>query len=203
GGSFPDVRPLGLGCNFSGQSYPPEGTVATIFSHKRPTIAGFAQPGPAPPGASPTLSPCIPPQRRTTHARRRRSHRFRGRSAAHPEAQARRSWLIRSRIRANSCCGTATSANWKVRYLAWATTLAPILISFSRSVVSIQPWIGLGSTSCRRKLARLYARANGCSHAALSWNRRKVTGGLAREEHGENPAGEPADRRREAVKTAW
>src|SRR5262249_22965911 len=46
------------------------GTVATIFSHKRPTIAGFSQPGPAPPGASPTLSPRIPPQRRATHSRR-------------------------------------------------------------------------------------------------------------------------------------
>src|SRR5262249_23657902 len=63
-------------------------------------------------------------------------------------------------------------ANWKMTYWAWATTLAPILISFSRSVVSVQPWIGLGSTSCRRKLARLYARGNSCSRAALSLNRR-------------------------------
>jgi hypothetical protein len=30
-----------------------------------------------------------------------------------------------------------------VRYLAWATTLAPILTNFSRSVVSVQSWRGL------------------------------------------------------------
>src|SRR5262249_30677312 len=48
------------------------------------------------------------------------------------------------RIRANSLLGTATCARWKVMYLAWATTLAPILISFSRSVVSAQSRIGLG-----------------------------------------------------------
>jgi hypothetical protein len=28
-------------------------------------------------------------------------------------------------------------------YLAWATTLAPILISFSRSLISVRPWIGM------------------------------------------------------------
>ena len=90
----------------------------------------------------------------------------------HPEAHASRSRPIRSRIAANSWRGTATSANWKMMYLACATTLAPILTSFSRSVVSVQPWIGFGSTSCRRKLARLYARANNCNRAALSLKRR-------------------------------
>jgi hypothetical protein len=38
--------------------------------------------------------------------------------------------------------------------------LAPILISFARSVVSVQPRIGSGSTSCRGKLARLQAGAS-------------------------------------------
>ena len=36
----------------------------------------------------------------------------------------------------NSSLGTATSANWNVTYRPWFTTLAPILTSFSRSVVS-------------------------------------------------------------------
>src|SRR6516225_1433234 len=89
-----------------------------------------------------------------------------------PEAQVGHKRAIRSKIWANNCRGTVPSASWKVRYLAWATTLAPILISFSRSVVSVQPLIGLGSTSCRRKLARLYAKANNCNRAALSMNRR-------------------------------
>jgi len=57
-------------------------------------------------------------------------------------------------------------------YFACVTTFAPILISVSRSVVSVQPWIALGSTSCRRKLARLYAKANSCNRAALSLKRR-------------------------------
>jgi hypothetical protein len=52
--------------------------------------------------------------------------------------------------------------------LACLTTFAPILTSFSRNVLSVQPWIGLGSTSCRRKLARLYAKPNICSRASLS-----------------------------------
>jgi hypothetical protein len=32
-------------------------------------------------------------------------------------------------------------------YLAWATTLVPILINFSRSVVSVQPWVDFGRTT--------------------------------------------------------
>jgi len=36
----------------------------------------------------------------------------------------------------NSSLGTATSANSNVTYRPWLTTLAPIFISFSRSVVS-------------------------------------------------------------------
>src|SRR5262249_13338271 len=72
----------------------------------------------------------------------------------HPEAHASRSRPIRSTMAANSMRGTATSASWKTRYLACETTLATILTNFSRSVVGVQPWIGLGSTNCRRKLPR-------------------------------------------------
>ena len=45
---------------------------------------------------------------------------------------------------ANNFRGTATSASWNVTYLAWCTTFAPILISFSRSVVSVQCCTDLG-----------------------------------------------------------
>ena len=51
--------------------------------------------------------------------------------------------------------GTATSAIWKVTYRPWATTLAPILTSFSRIVVSDQCSISFGNASVRMKLARL------------------------------------------------
>jgi hypothetical protein len=33
--------------------------------------------------------------------------------------------------------GTATSAIWKTTFFEWRTTLAPILINFSRNVVSV------------------------------------------------------------------
>ena len=46
-------------------------------------------------------------------------------------------WM-RSRMAANRSRGTATSASWNVTYLACRTTFAPILISFSRSVVNDQ-----------------------------------------------------------------
>ena len=47
----------------------------------------------------------------------------------------RRRSSIRLRIFRNSSLGTATSANWNVTYRPCRTTFAPILISFSRSVV--------------------------------------------------------------------
>src|SRR6516162_11316717 len=80
---------------------------------------------------------------------------FRCRSTVHPEAHASPSRLIRFTIAVKSGRGTDTSASWNTRYLACDTTFAPILTNFSRIVVSVQLWIGLGSTSCRRKLARL------------------------------------------------
>jgi len=49
--------------------------------------------------------------------------------------------LIRFRIAANNARGTATSANWKATYFECCVTFAPILISFSRRVVSVQ-WLG-------------------------------------------------------------
>ncbi len=45
---------------------------------------------------------------------------------------------IRPRIFWNKLLNTATSSNWKVTYLPWRTTLAPIFTNFSRSVVSDQ-----------------------------------------------------------------
>jgi len=59
------------------------------------------------------------------------------------------------RIAANTERGTATSASWNVTTFAWLTTFAPILISFSRSVVRLQGFTSRGSASCRRKFARL------------------------------------------------
>jgi hypothetical protein len=48
------------------------------------------------------------------------------------------SGAMRSRIAANKFRVTTTSARWKNTYFACRVTLAPILISFSRSVVSDQ-----------------------------------------------------------------
>ena len=45
---------------------------------------------------------------------------------------------IGRRISRNRFLGAATSANWKVTYRPWLSTLAPIFTSFSRSVVSDQ-----------------------------------------------------------------
>jgi hypothetical protein len=47
---------------------------------------------------------------------------------------------IRSRIAANNRRDTATSASWNVTYLACRVTLAPILTSLSRNVVSEAQW---------------------------------------------------------------
>ena len=52
------------------------------------------------------------------------------------------------------------SAIWNVTYLACRTTFAPILISFSRSVVNDQCLTDLGSANLRKKFPRLYASAN-------------------------------------------
>ena len=46
-------------------------------------------------------------------------------------------------------------ASWNVTARAWCTTFAPILISFSRSVVSVHDRTDRGSASCRKKLAKL------------------------------------------------
>ncbi len=72
-------------------------------------------------------------------------------------------WM-RSRIPANKSRGTATSAIWRITYPESVTTLAPILISFSRSVVNDQCFTDLGGARRRRKFPRLYARAS-------SWTR--------------------------------
>jgi hypothetical protein len=49
----------------------------------------------------------------------------------------------------------ATSASWKMTLRLWRTTLAPILISFSRKVVNDQCSTASGNASVRRKLPRL------------------------------------------------
>src|SRR5262249_11700917 len=89
-----------------------------------------------------------------------------------PEAQVAHKRALRSRIRANNCRATATSASGTRRDCEGLTTLAPSLISCSSSVVSVEPRIGWGRTSCPRKLARWYAKANRCNRAVLSWKRR-------------------------------
>ena len=63
---------------------------------------------------------------------------------------------------------TPTSAIWKNTYFEWRTTFAPILISFSRIVVIVQCFTGAGNTSRRRKLPRVYARANSWRRTWLS-----------------------------------
>ncbi len=75
---------------------------------------------------------------------------------------------ILSRIVRNNSRETATSAIWKITCRAWRTTFAPILISFSRSVVSVQCRTACGSTACRRKLPKLYASTNSCNRTWLS-----------------------------------
>ncbi len=52
---------------------------------------------------------------------------------------------MRARIAAKNFRGTATSAIWKITYPECVTTLAPILISFSRSVVNDQCFTGEGA----------------------------------------------------------
>ncbi len=66
-------------------------------------------------------------------------------SSAYAGAGLRRRSSIRLRIFRNKFLGTATSANWKVTYRPSLTTLAPIPISFSRSVVSDQCSASSGS----------------------------------------------------------
>jgi hypothetical protein len=88
-----------------------------------------------------------------------------------------RNWAILSRMAANSCRGIATSAIWNVTYWACRTTLAPILISFSRNVVRVHWLILLGRASVRRKFPRLYANAKSWSRTSLSrksWHESRV-----------------------------
>ena len=61
---------------------------------------------------------------------------------------------MRSRMLRKSHRGTATSAIWKMTYRAWVTTLAPILISFSRNVVSDQCFTDRGETRDSHLLLR-------------------------------------------------
>ena len=62
---------------------------------------------------------------------------------------------IRSRIAANNFRVIATSASWNVTYFACRVTFAPILMSFSRMVVSDHCFTSWGNANRRKKLARL------------------------------------------------
>ena len=67
---------------------------------------------------------------------------------AHPDdgwKASDRSRTILATIAANNSRGTATSASWNVTYFECRTTLAPILMSFSRNVVNDQWRILLGT----------------------------------------------------------
>jgi hypothetical protein len=67
---------------------------------------------------------------------------------------------MRSRISQKSTLGTTTSAIWNTTYRECLTTLAPILISFSRSVLSDRFFTDLGNARRLKKLPKLYANAN-------------------------------------------
>src|SRR4051812_28834410 len=143
-----------------------------MFPQKTPPQPAPSRPEATPPNAPPWLMRRNRPARRTSDAQGRRPHGIVKRGEPHPEAHGSRSRPIRSRIAAKSWRGTATSASWKMTYLACATTLAPIFTSFSRKVVRFQLRIDRGSANCHSEFARLYARANRCSRAALSLKRR-------------------------------
>jgi hypothetical protein len=59
------------------------------------------------------------------------------------------------RIFWNICRDTATLASWNVTQRPWLTTLAPILISLSRRLVSDHGSAALGIASVRMKFPRI------------------------------------------------
>jgi len=63
---------------------------------------------------------------------------------------------------ANNFWDTATSANCNVIYRACRVTFAPILISFSRKVVSVQCFTSRGNAKRRKKFARSYTIVGLC-----------------------------------------
>ena len=73
----------------------------------------------------------------------------------HPVSGASRNRSIRLSMVWNIFLGMATSAIWEVIYLAWWTTFAPILMSFSRKELSIQCFTFGGRINRRMKLPRL------------------------------------------------
>jgi hypothetical protein len=89
-------------------------------------------------GSSPEIGPSGTPRKHGDDLRTALSNA----ASLTPEAHASRSRPIRSRIRVNSCRGTATSASWKTMYLECVTTFSPILTSFSRA-----RWSGSSSGS--------------------------------------------------------
>ncbi len=81
-----------------------------------------------------------------------------------------RNCAIIRRIPANRFFEIATSAIWNATVRAWPTTFAPILISFSSSVVSDQSLIGSG-------VAHAKARAEPSGDQEPIWVRRRLDKG--------------------------
>src|SRR5262249_14326503 len=171
--AFPDDRPLGSRQRLQELNLPTRGYGCNDFPLKT-----AAATHPIPPCAYRTRRFAFTPPPQSSHPapRERPATSFGlGRGAAanpHQEAQVQHKRALRSRIRATISRATATSASGTRRDCEGLTTLAPSLISCSSSVVSVQPRIGWGRTSCPRKLARWYAKANRCNRAVLSWKRR-------------------------------
>lgn len=74
---------------------------------------------------------------------------------------------ISSRIFWNNFFETNISAIWNITYRAWLTTLAPIFISFTWSVLSDQSLIYFGKTDHLKELPRL--KLNFCKIRAINW----------------------------------
>ena len=100
------------------------------FSSETFQITGFSSAG----SVQYVICPHFPPSRRTSPIVYTSPWIF----PTYAGTGLRRRLSIRPKIFWNKLLGTATSANWNVTYRSWRTSLAPILTSFSRSVVSHQ-----------------------------------------------------------------
>ena len=62
---------------------------------------------------------------------------------------------MRSSITWNGSLGTATSASWNTKRLAWRTSRPPILTSLTWTLRNDQSFTAAGRANRRRKLPRL------------------------------------------------
>ena len=121
---------------------------ATEFIHPKERLQRFSPQKSSPVAAHRGLSPacqtlllCSAPEIRPPGAPRTPGDGFRTRLSGRPTSprgKGQRSRPIRFRIGREQLPRDATSANWNMTCFAWATTFAPILISFSRKVVWFQ-----------------------------------------------------------------